>query len=335
MRSREWHLLRRPQGWPTRADFALVDRELPPVQAGEVVVRNLYLSVDPYMRGRMNAARSYAPPYELGQVMYGEAVGRVAESADDRLPVGAWVRTRRAWREAFVCPAGEPELIDVELAPPASYLGVLGMPGMTAWVGVHDIGEVRPGETVFVSAASGAVGSLAGQLARLVGCRVIGSAGSAEKVRYLTEDLGYDAAFDYHAGDIIGQLQAAAPEGVDVYFDNVGGEHLRAALACLNVRGRVAACGSISSYNEPQPGPDNLAVVVGKRIRIQGFIVWDHADRLPLFTRYVGGLLQTGQVRYRETVVDGIEQAVQAFLDLLRGGTHLGKLVVRVSSPDD
>ncbi len=335
MHSREWQLRRRPTGWPRDDDFALVTREVPEPDDGEVVVRNLFISVDPYMRGRMNAERSYAPPYRLGEPMYGGAVGRVVESRSDRLPTGTFVRTNRGWREAFVCRDTEPDVVDGEAAPLPAYLGVLGMPGLTAWVGVYDVGEVRPGETVFVSAASGAVGSLAGQLARVAGCRVVGSAGSAEKVRWLTEELGFHAAFDYHDGDVTGQLRAAAPEGVDVYFDNVGGDHLGAALACMNPHGRIVACGMVSSYNERQPGPDNLSQIVGKRVRLQGFIVGDHAQRAALCVRHVTRLLRDGEIRHRETVVDGIESAVQALVDVLRGGRHLGKLVVRLGDPED
>jgi len=330
VQSREWQLARRPNGWPTAEDFALVSRELPEPAAGEVLVRNRFLSVDPYMRGRMNARRSYAPPYELQQAMYGGAVGVVERSADPRLPEGSWVRTMRGWREAFVCPAGEPQPVDTGRAPPEAYLGVLGMPGLTAWVGLYDVGGVRPGETVFVSAAAGAVGSIAVQLARLAGCRVVGSAGTTEKVRWLVDELGAHAAFDYHDGPVAGQLATAAPDGIDVYFDNVGGDHLGGALARMNTGGRVVACGSVSTYNEPQPGPANLFEVVARRIRMQGFIVSDHADREPLFVRHVAGLLAAGTLTHRETVVDGIERAVQALLDMLAGGRHVGKMLVRL-----
>ncbi len=331
--SREWQLVRRPTGWPRDDDFALVTRQVREPDDGEVVVRNLYLSVDPYMRGRMNAEPSYAPPYRLEETMYGGAVGQVVVSRSERLAEGTFVRTNRGWREAFVCHDSEPEVVDGEAAPLPAYLGVLGMPGLTAWVGIYDIAAVRPGETAFVSAASGAVGSVAGQLARVAGCRVVGSAGSRHKARWLTDELGFDAAFDYHDGDLAGQLSVAAPDGVDVYFDNVGGDHLAAALARMNPRGRVAACGMISTYNERRPGPDNLAQIVGKRIRMQGFIVGDHLDRTPLFARHVATLLRDGELRHRETVVEGIDAAVRALLDVLRGGRHLGKMVVKVGEP--
>lgn len=331
VRSREWQLLSRPQGWPKPADFSLEEVEVGPPADGEVLVRNVYMSVDPYMRGRMNDGPSYAPPYQLGKPMYGGAVGVVEASTTDTLPKGTCVRTNTAWQEYAVVPASRCEVVDPAGVGMAAYLGVLGMPGMTAYVGLFDIGQPKPGETVFVSAASGAVGSLVGQLARQHGCRVVGSAGNAEKVEWLTGELGFDAAFDYHGGDVLGKLREAAPDGVDVYFDNVGGEQLGAAIECMNPFGRIAACGMISQYNERTGGPANLPLVVGKRIRLQGFIVSDHADRAPAFLEHVGGLLRSGAVRYRETVVDGIEGAVQALLDVLEGGHHLGKMVVRLS----
>ena len=342
--AREWRLRRRPQGWPTAEDVELAERELPDPREGQVLVRNLWLSVDPYMRGRMNEAKSYAQPYELGKAMYGGAVGQVVASAVPSLPEGALVRHALGWRTHSLVPAAAAERLDGGPGdgsgrtgpdvPLSAYLGVLGMPGLTAWVGTYDIGEIRPGETFFVSAASGAVGAVAGQLARLAGCRVVGSAGSAEKVRWLTEELGFDAAFDYHDGDVTGQLRAAAPEGVDVYFENVGGDHLRAALACLRPFGRIAACGMISAYNEAQPGPDNLFQIVGKKLKVQGFIVSDHAHREPVFRRHVGGLLERGELRHRETVREGIESTFDALLDVLRGGQHVGKLVVHLGDPE-
>ena len=332
--SREWHLLRHPEGWPTSDDVALVETTVPdPDQLpdGAVLIRNLYLSVDPYMRGRMNAAKSYAPPYQLGKPMYGGAIGRVEASADDAVPVGAVVRHGRAWREWAVCRASELERIDPAPGVPLSaYLGVLGMPGLTAWVGTYDIGAIRPGETFFVSAASGAVGSLAGQLARLAGCRVIGSAGGPEKAAYLTDELGFDAALDHRAGGLTEQLAEAAPHGIDVYFDNVGGDALRAAIANLNPFGRIAVCGMISVYNERQPGPDNLFEIVAKKLRVQGFIVSDHASREPLFRRHVSGLLRDGLVRHRETARTGIGSTFDALLEILHGGSHLGKMVVEL-----
>ena len=299
---------------------------------GQLLIRNRYLSVDPYMRGRMNAAKSYAAPYQLNKPMYGGAVGVVEHSTVPEIPAGTVVRHGRSWREWAVCRAAELEVLDPSSdgVPLSAYLGVLGMPGLTAWVGTYDIGEIRPAETFFVSAASGAVGSLAGQLARLAGCRVIGSAGGPEKTAFLTDELGFDAAIDHRAGDLSGQLAAAAPEGIDVYFDNVGGEALQAAIANLNPFGRIAVCGMISSYNERRPGPDNLFEIVARKLRVQGFIVGDHAERGPVFRKHVSSLLREGRIHYRETVRTGIECTFDALLEVLRGGTHLGKMVVEL-----
>lgn len=328
--AREWRLVRRPSGYPVPDDVELVDVAVPEPTPGRVLVRNAYVSVDPYMRGRMNDAASYAAPYQVGKAMWGGAVGHVLASDDPRFPVGAAVRHGQGWRTHAVVGPRELELVDEAAAPLTAYLGVLGMPGLTAWVGLFDIAAVRPGETVWVSAASGAVGSLVGQLARLVGCRVIGSAGGPDKARALVDTLGFDAGLDHRAGDLVGQLRAAAPDGLDVYFENVGGEHLQAALTMLNPFGRVAACGMIADYNEPQPGPDNLFLVVGKKLTVRGFIVSDHAHRTQAFERHVAPLLRDGQIVYPETVVDGIDRAFDAFVGMLRGNSHTGKLVVRV-----
>lgn len=330
---REWQLVARPQGWPRPDDFALVDREVPEPGPGDLLVRNIYMSVDPYMRGRMNAARSYVPPFELGETMTGGAVGQVVSSRSERVPEGAYVRHQLGWREMAVCPGEHAEVVDPAVAPLPAYLGVMGMPGLTAYVGLFDIGEVKPGETVFVSAASGAVGSIVGQLALDHGCRVIGSAGSTEKVRYLTEELGFHRAFDYHDGDVTEQLRDAAPDGIDVHFENVGGDHLRAALDSMNWYGRIAVCGLVAHYNETRPGPDNLFHIVAKRLKVQGFIIRDHGDRASAFTDDVGGMIRDGRLRYRETIYDGIDQALQALLDMLEGGHHIGKMVVRLA-PD-
>lgn len=328
--ARQWELRRRPQGEPVPDDVALVEVEVPTPGPGEVLVRNHYLSVDPYMRGRMNAAKSYAPPYEIGEAMYGGAVGQVVQSDDARLPVGAFVQHELGWRTHAVVPARAAAVVDPEQAALPHYLGVLGMPGLTAWVGLFDIGDVRPGETVWVSAASGAVGSLVGQLAKRVGCRVVGSAGGADKCRYVVEELGFDACVDHRAGDLEGSLREAVPQGLDVYFDNVGGRHLQAALSLANPFARFVECGMISAYNGVPEPVDNLFLVVGKKLTVRGFIVRDWAHRQPAFRRHVAELLRTGQVRYDETVVRGIDRQFDALRDLLRGGTHRGKLVVDV-----
>jgi NADPH-dependent curcumin reductase CurA len=255
----------------------------------------------------------------------------VVAAGDERFSEGQMVVHQLGWREFAVVPAEQARPVDTELAPASAYLGVLGMPGLTAYVGLLDIAQLRDGETVFVSAAAGAVGSVAGQVAKLHGCRTVGSAGSEEKVAFLKEELGFDAAFNYRDGDVRKLLNQAAPDGIDVYFDNVGGEHLEAALFALRQQGRVAMCGAISVYNatSPEPGPRNLTMAVGKRLTLRGFIVSDHFDRFPDFAREVGGALAEGKIRYRETVVEGIERAPDAFIGLLRG-QNTGKMVVRL-----
>jgi NADPH-dependent curcumin reductase CurA len=336
--TREWHLAARPHGEPTPEDFRLVEVPVPDPAEGQVVVRMVAMSVDPYMRGRMRSTPSYAPPWEVGEVMKGGAVGRVVASRVPDLPEGALVLTDAAWREVAVLDAGAvtrlPSLTDV---PPSWFLGVLGMPGLTAYTGLFRIAGLQAGEDLYVSAAAGAVGSLVGQFARLRGAgRVVGSAGSAAKVAWLTGELGFTAAFDHHDGPVALSLPEAAPGGIDVFFDNVGGAHLEAALGVLRVHGRAALCGSISGYNalEPPPGPRNMALMVGKRLTLRGFLVGDHADLRQEFTETVSGWLRSGQLVVRETVYEGIENAVPAFLDLLRGA-NTGKMVVRLAPDPD
>lgn len=328
---REWHLVARPSGWPTPADFALRTAPVREPGEGEVLVRNRHLSVDPYMRGRMNDAKSYVPPFGLDEPMTGDALGEVLVSRADGVAVGDPVIHQLGWREYATLPAAAatpvPQGLDL---PETAFLSVLGMTGLTAYVGLKEVARVREGDVVFVSGAAGAVGGPAGQLARLMGAsRVIGSAGGPEKARLLTEEYGFDAALDYKAAPIGEQLAEAAPEGIDVYFDNVGGDHLEAALDALNLFGRVAVCGLISSYNatEPSPAPRNLRLVLGKRLRIEGFLVVDHAARREQFLRETGEWVRTGRLRYRETVVKGIEHATEAFLDMMRGG-NIGKMLV-------
>jgi NADPH-dependent curcumin reductase CurA len=330
--NREIRLVSRPSGWPEPANFELAEAPLREPAEGDVLVRNTHMSLDPYMRGRMNDAKSYVPPFAIGQALSGAAVGFVVSSRDAAVAPGSWVLHDLGWREYALGPAKFFQPIDPSLAPPSAFLGVLGMPGLTAFVGLHDIGAFKPSDIVFVSSAAGAVGSLAGQLAKLGGATVIGSAGSDEKVSYLKEELGFDGAFNYKHGEIPKRLRDLAPNGIDLYFDNVGGEQLEAAIGALRPFGRIVACGMISQYCEPSPGPRNLAMVVGKRLTMRGFIVIDHRNRIGDFAREVAPLLQSGRIKFPESFVEGLENAPQALIDLLRGGgKHLGKVVVRLA----
>ncbi|UCM91735.1 NADP-dependent oxidoreductase [Streptomyces marincola] len=330
---REWHLVSRPRGWPVPDDFAL--REVPVRRPadGEVLIRNLHLSVDPYMRGRMNDVKSYVAPFALDEPMDGAAVGEVVESAAAGFSPGDHVLHSFGWREYATAEAARVTPVSAELAPLTAYLGVLGMPGLTAYAGLVEVAELREGDVVFVSGAAGAVGGQAGQIARLMGAsRVIGSAGSDEKVRLLTEEYGFDAAFNYRAGPVGEQLAAAAPDGIDVYFDNVGGDHLEAALDAFNVHGRAVICGMIAQYNatEPPAAPRNLMLTVGKRLRLQGMLVRDHQELQPRFVEEVSAWIRSGELTYRETVAEGIENTVDAFLGMLRG-LNTGKMIVSLT----
>ncbi|MFF9374767.1 NADP-dependent oxidoreductase [Streptomyces griseoluteus] len=330
--SREWHLLRRPVGWPKPEDFALVEVPMPVPGEGQVLVRNEYLSVDPYMRGRMSAAKSYSAPFALGEPMEGGAVGVVVASDVDGIEPGDHLLHFLGWREYAAVDAKQAVKVDPDAAPLSTYLGVLGMTGLTAYAGLLRTAGFKEGDIVFVSGAAGAVGSQVGQLARLKGAsRVIGSAGSDEKVRLLVDEYGFDAAFNYKDGPVGEQLREAAPDGIDVYFDNVGGDHLQAAIAELNLHGRIAICGAISVYNntEPAPGPNNLTRLIQTRGRIEGFLVGDHYDLQPEFVREVAPLVASGKLKYRETVVDGIENTLEAFLGVLRGD-NTGKMIVKL-----
>lgn len=331
--ARQVQLVSRPAGTPGQEHFRIAEVGLPAPGAGEVLVENRFMSVDPYMRGRMRAEGVYAEPYPLNAPMYGGAIGEVIESADEKLNPGDIVLNQGAWQDRFVAPASsvsrlrpfDPERLSL-------YLGALGMPGMTAYVGLQKFGEPKEGETVFVSAASGAVGANVCQIAKLKGCRVIGSVGSDAKARWLEQECGIDVAINYRAcGDLTQALQEAAPDGVDVYFENVGGEHLQAALSAMNHNGRIAACGMISTYNNasPAPGPNNLMLIVGKRIRINGFIVFDHADMRKQFLQDMTEWVQSGRLKTRETIVEGLDNAVDAFLALFTG-ENFGKMVVKL-----
>jgi NADPH-dependent curcumin reductase CurA len=317
---------------PAPDDFDVAEVRVPDPGEGEVLVRNAYLSVDPYMRARMNETRSYAASYVVGEPMWGAAVGRVEASRNDRFAEGDWVLHTLGWREWALLDGTGMRALDPAVAPVTTALGVLGMPGFTAWYGLFRIGEPKEGETVFVTGAAGAVGSAVAQMAKITGCRVIGCAGSPAKLEWLRE-LGLDAVFSYRERSTRDALHELAPEGVDVFFDNVGGEALEAAIGALRDYGRVVACGSIATYNntEPAPGPRNMFQVVTKRLRIQGFIISDHFDRFREFHEQAGGWVRDGRVRYRETIVEGIENAPAAFLGLLRG-ENTGKMLVKVGA---
>jgi NADPH-dependent curcumin reductase CurA len=330
--SHEIRLKHRPVGLPSARDFELVTVPIPTPGAGEVLVRNLYMSVDPYMRGRMIEQPSYVQPFQLGQPLEGGCVGQVVQSEKGTFQVGDYVLGRKGWREYYISHGAGLTKIDPTLAPVQAYLGILGMPGLTAYVGLLDIGQPQAGNTVFVSAAAGAVGSVVCQIAKLKGCRVVGSAGSAAKVQWLQDVAGIDAAFNYKEVDsLITELGKHCPHGVDVYFENVGGAHLEAALEHMNIRGRIALCGMISQYHESKPssGPRNLRLAVRKRLMLSGFIVSDHVDRQPQFYADMGAWIADGRIRWEETIVDGIEHAPQAFLGLFTG-ENMGKMLVRL-----
>ncbi|MFC3381854.1 NADP-dependent oxidoreductase [Couchioplanes azureus] len=331
--STEIRLAARPQGWPTADTFEIARTEVPDPQQGQILVRNLLMSVDPYMRGRMDDRESYVPPYALGKALEGGAVGEVVSSGADGFKPGDTVLHGLGWREYALVPATSAAKVDPAVAPLGAYLGVLGMTGLTAYAGLLRSAEFKPGDTVFVSSAAGAVGQVVGQLARHRGAaRVIGSAGSAEKVAYLRDELGFDAAFDYHDAPVREQLREAAPGGIDVYFDNVGGDHLEAAISALNVHGRICVCGMISVYNatEPAPAPRNLAMLIAKRLTMRGMLVSDHGDLRDEFVREVAPLLANGTIRHRETLFEGLETAPEAFLAMLRGDA-VGKNLVRIA----
>jgi NADPH-dependent curcumin reductase CurA len=327
-RTRELHLVARPTGWPTKEDFRLVEVDLPDPGQGDLLVRNTYMSVDPYMRSRMNATKSYIDPFELDSPMEGGAVGEVVESRHPEFSTGDVVLHNAGWREHAVVGANRARKLDTSRVSASAYLGVLGMPGLTAYVGLTEIAQVREGDSVFISGAAGAVGSAAGQLAKKLGAaRVIGSAGSAEKVQWLKDGLGFDEAFNYRDGEVSDLLRQRS--AFDVYFDNVGGDHLEAAIGCISDFGRMALCGAISGTNEPVPGPSNMALVVTKRLTLRGFIVGDHREAASEFYRRVPDWVANGDVRHRETVVDGLDRAVEAFVGLHRG-ENTGKMLVRL-----
>jgi NADPH-dependent curcumin reductase CurA len=329
--SSEVHLVARPRGIPTKDNFSLVQLEIAPLRPDEILVRNLVISVDPYMRGRMNDAKSYVPPFALDKALEGAAIGEVIESRCEAFPIGTMVSSNLGWREYAVATATELHPVDCDIYPVSTHLGALGMTGMTAWIGLRVL-EAKAGDVVYISGAAGAVGNVAGQLAKKRGCRVIGSAGSAAKVKFLIDECGFDAAFNYRQGPILDQLSREAPDGIDIYFDNVGGEALEAALSTMRVHGRILECGGISGYNDVQPrtGPSNFHNVTTKRLTIIGMIVRDWVVHQVQFEKEMGGYLQDGTVKNKETVIKGLENAIEAFLGLFQGH-NVGKMVVRLA----
>ncbi|MDP6390482.1 MAG: NADP-dependent oxidoreductase [Alphaproteobacteria bacterium] len=333
--NRQIVLTSRPTGWVAPENFELREGTVPEPGSGDVLVRNIFMSLDPYMRGRMNEAKSYASSFEIGEVLQARVIGEVAASKNDGYAAGDIVFGMLGW-EDYSLAKGAASLrhVDAELAPLPYYLGALGMPGMTAWIGLREIGQPKAGETLFVSAASGAVGQIAGQIGRIRGCRVVGSAGSDAKAAYVADELGFDAAFNYKTAEsYLAALQERCPDGLDVYFDNVGGAMLDAALEVANPFARFVECGMISQYNlVEREGVQNLVYLTRKRIRMQGFIVSDHSDLLPEFMAEMAGWLESGEVKYRVDVADGLENAPATFIAMLKG-ENFGKQVVRIG-PD-
>ena len=338
MDSHQWKLVRRPVGLPDAEDFSYEVVQLAPLEDGEVRVANEFLSVDPYMRGRMNDMKSYIPPFELGKTMLGGAVGRVIESRDPGLAAGDLVEHMYGWRDIAQGKAAHfTKRAEIPGLPASVYLGALGVPALTAWIGLFIVADMREGDAVFVSGAAGAVGTAVSQLAKLHGAsRVIGSAGSQAKIDLITSKYGYDVAFNYKDGKVSRQLTAAAPDGIDVYFDNVGGDHLEAAIYAMNTGGRAAICGSISSYNAESmpPGPRNLWMLTTKSLTLKGFTIPSLLGYTDAFVAEVAPLVASGDFAWDETIVEGIDNALEAFYGLMRG-ENTGKMLVRIGPPSD
>jgi NADPH-dependent curcumin reductase CurA len=324
-------LASRPSGWVSEDNFRIESVPAPQPRDGEVLVKNAYLSLDPYMRGRMNEGKSYAAKQELGEVMIGGTVGEVVESRNPRFAKGDQVLGMLGWQQYGVSDGKGLNKVDASRVPLQAYLGVLGMPGVTAWVGLLDICQPKAGETVVVSAASGAVGSVVGQIAKIKGCRAVGIAGGKAKCDYVVKELGFDACVDYKAGALNEDLKAALPKGIDCYFENVGGEILDAALRRMNAHSRIAVCGLISQYNATEPyGVKNFQSILTNRIKVQGFIV---SDRMELWAKALPeliGWLAGGKIKYRESVAQGLENAPKAFIGLLKG-ENFGKQLVKLA----
>ena len=328
--NRQILLVSRPEGEASAANFRLVETPLAPLAEGQVRVKNHYLSLDPYMRGRMNAGKSYAPPQPLGEVMVGGTVGEVVESRNPSWRPGDKVAASFGWQDYGTSDGAGLRKVHSQHVPLPAYLGAVGMPGVTAWYGLNRICAPKPNQTVAVSAASGAVGSVVGQLAKRAGCRVVGVAGGAEKCRYVVDELGFNACIDYKAGALQQDLQAAAPAGIDAYFDNVGGAVLNAILPLMNPHGRVAVCGAIAGYDGQATPLAEPRLVLTARLLMQGFIVSEHMEDWPGALRELGSLVAAGQLKYRESVAEGLASAPEAFLGMLKG-RNFGKQLVRLS----
>jgi NADPH-dependent curcumin reductase CurA len=331
IKNREVHLISRPKGIPKKSNFAVVEANIPPLKKGQILIKNHYFSVDPYMRGRMNDGKSYIPPFQLNQPMSGGSVGEVIESKHPDFEKGQITTGFGGWREYFVSDGAGLRIVDTKLAPIRNYLSILGLTGLTAYIGLFEIAQLKENETVFVSAAAGAVGSIACQLAKLHGCTVIGSAGSDKKIRWLKEELGVDEAINYRSTDnMSAEIGKLCPEGIDVYFDNVGGTTLDAALVNTKAKGRVAICGMISQYNKEIPDPIyNLSLAISKRLKIEGFLVGDHNDKAKGFLNKIGRWLAERKIKQEETIIEGIKNSVNAFLGLF-SGDNMGKMLVKL-----
>jgi hypothetical protein len=333
--NRKFILASRPQGMPKESDFKLVEAPVLVPNAGEMIVKTLYVSVDPYMRGRMNDAKSYAAPVEIGGVMVGGVVGEVVASNNARFAVGDIAQGEFGWQEYAISNGKGVRKVEPEIAPISTALGVLGMPGLTAYFGLLDIGQPKPGETVVVSGAAGAVGTIVGQIAKIKGCRVVGIAGSDDKVRYLESELGFDGAFNYKtAKNYVEKLRHLCPQGIDVYFDNVGGPITDAVIPLLNPHARLSICGQISQYNleKPETGPRWLWALIVKQARAEGFLVFQFADRFQQAVVGMAHWIKEGKLKYKEDIVDGFENLPRAFIGMLQGD-NLGKRLVKVSDP--
>jgi len=323
-------LASRPAGWAKETDFKIVETDIPKAGAGQVLVKNLYLSLDPYMRGRMNDMQSYAPNVQIGQVMVGGTAGEIVESNNPKFKAGDSVTGYFGWQQYGLSDGAGLQKVDPKLVPLSAYLGAVGMPGLTAWLGMLDIGAPKPGETVVVSAAAGAVGSIAGQIAKIKGCRAVGIAGGKAKCDLVVKEFGFDACVDYKGGNLGKDLRAAAPKGIDIYFENVGGQILETIALQLNPFARIPLCGLISQYNEVKPhGLDNLVMLLINRVKLQGFIVSDHAAQSGKAIEELAGWVRDGKIKYRETVANGIEDAPRAFIGLLKG-ENVGKQLVKL-----